>query len=313
MSDSKVMIRIGTRGSDLALTQAYGIKKDLEQLGAAAEITIIKTSGDLDQTRPFAEVGAPGLFVRELERALIESRVDMAVHCYKDLPSDSSEELQVVASPLREDPRDRLLIRAQYHERNAEGLPLKQGARVGTASARRLALLKDLRPDLECVHLRGNVPTRINKLQSGDYDAILLASAGINRLELAATRGECDPVQRTGLVEVNLDPTRFVPAPSQGALALQVRRGDEDSAKWVRQLDDEKSHRAVLIERNLLALVEAGCQVPFGAIAIENGTENMELLAALEVNGQMRRVSITGAEPALLAQAVYEQLLPERK
>ncbi|MFT7487297.1 MAG: hydroxymethylbilane synthase [Candidatus Paceibacteria bacterium] len=145
--------KIGTRGSALALTQAHGVAADLKRLGRESVVIIIKTSGDLDQTRPFAEVGAPGLFVRELERALSEGCVDVAVHCYKDLPSDSPDDLLVAACPEREDPRDRLLVRADRVDADGEVFPLAQGARVGTASARRRALVAELRPDLECVHL----------------------------------------------------------------------------------------------------------------------------------------------------------------
>lgn len=314
MSDPAPTIKIGTRGSALALTQAHGIRRDLERLGCQAEVLIIKTSGDLDQVRPFAQVGAPGLFVRELERALIESRVDIAVHCYKDLPSDSPEELHVVASPPREDIRDRLLLKAEHHDPNAPGLPLRPGARVGTASARRIALVRGLRPDLECVHLRGNVPTRVDKLRTDQYDAVLLATAGIHRLDAAAERGECDPLQREGLIEVDLDPRSFVPAPSQGALALQVRRGDAASARWVEGLDAPADHAAVRAERELLALVEAGCQVPFGAAALPalDGTGHHELVAAMEVDGELRRASASGEDHGQLAREVYRRLIPER-
>ncbi len=315
MSDPIPTLRIGTRGSALALTQAHGIQADLLRLGCLAEVIIIKTSGDLDQVRPFAQVGAPGLFVRELERALVDSRVDIAVHCYKDLPSDSPDELEVIASPAREDMRDRLLIAPGSHDPVAEFLPLREGSRVGTASARRIALVQSLRPDLECVHLRGNVPTRVKQLASSEYDAILLASAGINRLDAAAERGECPPLQRGGLIEVDLDPRSFVPAPSQGALALQVRRGDFASARWIQSLDAPADHAAVRAERHLLALVEAGCQVPFGAVALtplDPTAGTHELVAALEVDGTMRRAQAIGDDPAELARKVYGLLLPER-
>lgn len=312
MTASSTPLKIGTRGSDLALTQAHAIAADLLKLGRQSEITIIKTSGDKDQQRPFAQVGAPGLFVRELERALSEGRVDLAVHCYKDLPSDSPADLLVVACPAREDARDRLLLRAD-REVSVDGLfPLAQAARVGTASARRTALIADLRSDIECVHLRGNVPTRVSKLRGDDYDAIVLASAGLNRLDLAAQRGECKAMDRSDFVELELDPRIFVPAPSQGALALQVRVSDESSRALVAQLDDAQAHRAVRAERKLLALVEAGCQVAFGAIAFTLPNGDLELVAALEVDGVLRRAEAEGSDPEQLAGRVHALLLPER-
>lgn len=305
-------LRIGTRGSALALTQARDIQARLARLGHGARIEVIKTSGDQDQTRPFAQVGAPGLFVREIERALVESRIDVAVHCYKDLPSDSPADLEIVAMPEREDPRDRLLIRAEAHAPDAAGLPLVEGARIGTASARRQALVRDLRADCSCVHLRGNVPTRVDKVRGDDYDAILLASAGLDRLDRAARREECVAIERGDLVEVDLDPLDFVPAPSQGALALQVRLGDDHVRAIVAQLDDPLPHHAIRAERALLALVDAGCQVPFGAYCHATSEGNLKLIAALEVDGVMRRHKALGADPIALAKAVFAVLLPER-
>ncbi|MFT7670138.1 MAG: hydroxymethylbilane synthase [Planctomycetota bacterium] len=305
-------IRIGTRGSDLALTQARDIKSRLELLGESATIEIIRTAGDADQKRPFAQVGAPGLFVREIENALIDGRIDVGVHCYKDLPSDSPQELLIAAMPEREDARDRLLICKEAYDEKAQGLPLVQGSRVGTASARREALVRDLRPDLSTVHLRGNVPTRVTKLRSNDYDAVLLASAGLKRLERAAERGESDSIDIEDLIHLDLDPTMFVPAPSQGALALQVRASDEESRTIVAQLDDAEPHRAVRAERELLGLVDAGCQVPFGAYCTILADGSLELIAALEVEGAMRRTQQCGDDPVQIAQAAFKILLPER-
>ena len=312
MSTQDQALRLGTRGSDLALTQAHGIAARLGELGVACEVVIIRTSGDADQVRPFAQVGAPGLFVRELEGALEEGRVDVAVHCYKDLPSLSPEGLVVAAMPEREDPRDRLLVRAEHHDADAGPIPVRQGCRVGTASARRTALLAHLRPDLEATHLRGNVPTRVQRLREGQHDAVLLAGAGLDRLALAASRGECAPLDLEGLVVHDLDPTLFVPAPSQGALALQVRRDDARAAELVQRLDQPEEHELVRAERALLAAVEAGCQVPFGAWCRREG-EELELFAALDVDGELRRSTQRGRDPRDLARAVHDDLLPERE
>jgi hydroxymethylbilane synthase len=307
-------LRIGTRGSDLALAQAHATARALRMRGHDVEVEILKTRGDADQTSRFEAIGQAGLFVRELERALQDERVDLAVHSYKDLPSDSPSELVIAAVPQREDPRDRLLVRAERVEEGASELPLRNGARVGTAAARRTALLKDLRPDIEPVLLRGNVPTRVRKLREGEYDAILLAASGLDRLDAAAGRGECEKVDRTGLVEVPMDVERFVPAPSQGALALQVRAADQRAIEAVSALDEPRVHRAVTAERALLALIQAGCEVPFGAHcrALDASGEELELLAALEEGGALRRVRVTGTEPREMARAAFAELLPER-
>ena len=304
-------LRLGTRGSALAMTQARDIAARLIALGHEPEIQVIKTRGDGDQVRPFAEVGAPGLFVREIERALLDGEIDVAVHCYKDLPSDSPAGLVIAAMPEREDTRDVLFVVPGAHAPDAEGLPLVQGARVGTASARRQALLRHLRPDLSYELLRGNVPTRIDKLMRGEFDAILLAAAGIARLDRAAERGEGPAPSREGLIEVALDPKSFVPAPSQGALALQVREDDASVRGAVGALDEPAGHRAVRAERELLALVDAGCQVPFGAYAELLPTGSLALHAALEVEGELRRGRTEGDEPETIAAEAFAQLLPE--
>jgi len=301
-------LRIGTRGSALAMTQARGIARDIEALGHQSEIVTVKTRGDADQVRPFAQVGEPGLFVREIEHALIDETIDVAVHCYKDLPSLSPRELTIAAVPAREDPRDRLIALPAAHRPDEQGLPLARGAKVGTASARRQALVRDLRPDLRCILLRGNVPTRVKKLQGGELDAILLAAAGLERLERAEQRGEGEAPSREHLVELDLEPESFVPAPSQGALALQVRARDGEVREVVAALDDPASRRSVSAERELLALVEAGCQVPFGAFCREAGGDRLELFAALEADGELLRAHAFGHDPLLLAAAVFDNL-----
>jgi len=306
-----VKLTIGTRGSQLALTQARWVERSLVRHGHDVEIVVIRTSGDADQVRPFAEVGAPGLFVREIERALLESVIDVAVHSYKDLPSVSPEGLRIAAVPERVDPRDRLLFTESAHDPGAGPLPLASGARLGTASARRRALVRDIRPDLELALLRGNVPTRVKKLRAGEFDAVLLAGAGLCRLDRAAERGEGEAPSRVGLVEVDLDPELFVPAPSQGALALQVRSDDPAVGDAVGALDDAAAHRAVRAERALLGKVDAGCQVPFGAHCRSDENGGLELVAALEVDGALRRGRARGDDPLALANEVFPLLLRE--
>ncbi|MCP5021710.1 MAG: hydroxymethylbilane synthase [bacterium] len=303
-------IRLGTRGSALATSQSKRIIRRLEALGHELEMVIIKTEGDMDQTRPFVELGPAGLFVRALEQALVEESVDLVVHSYKDLPSLSPEQLTVAAMPERMAQCDQLLIRESSHDPKAEGpLPLRLGSMVGTASARRLALLKELRPDLRDGLLRGNVPTRLQKLKDGKFDAILLASAGLQRLHEAAEAGDSEALDFSGLIRVDLDEEWFVPAPSQGALALQVRKSDQETAKAVATLDDVEEHRAVAAERRLLELVNAGCQIPFGAWATVADGGAITLVAFLERDGLRNRVSIQGTDVETVAQEALTGLL----
>jgi hydroxymethylbilane synthase len=202
---------IGTRGSALALAQARWTAERLAAAGLPCELEVIRTAGDVDQHSPFAQVGAPGVFVREIEQALLDGRIDIAVHSYKDLPSRSPAGLEVVAVSEREDPRDVLVTR---------GDPPGPGAVVGTSAARRRVLVGELHPGWRPRELRGNVPTRVEKLRRGEYDAIVLAAAGLARLARAGG------IDLAGLQIEPLDPRRFVPAPAQGALALQQRAGD---------------------------------------------------------------------------------------
>lgn len=302
-------IRIGTRGSQLARAQSGNVGRALEELGHEIEFVIIKTEGDVQDKRPFEEIGAPGVFVRQIEQALLEERVDVAVHSYKDLPSMGPEELVVAAVPAREDPRDLLLVRVEA--RTAEQtLPVVPKARVGTASARRSALLTDARSDIEIELLRGNVPTRLRRLREGDFDAIVLAAAGLARLDAERKRSGEEPLDYVGIEKTALDPAIFVPAPTQGAVAVQVRADDRPVRETVARLDDPATRRCTEVERRLLARVEGGCNVAFGAWCREvNGTE-LRLDAVLEVNGGLVRAGESGNDPRALADGVYDRLVP---
>ncbi|HPF12844.1 MAG: hydroxymethylbilane synthase [Planctomycetes bacterium] len=306
-------LRLGTRASDLAQAQSRRIARHLVARGHEVEFVLIKTEGDRDQTRPFLDLGPAGLFVRALEDALLDSRIDLAVHSFKDVPSLTPSELAIAAMPERLDARDRLILQAHAHDpEGAGGLPIRQGMRVGTASARRVALLRALRPDLEVGLLRGNVPTRLAKLTGVPFDAILLATAGLLRLDDATALGEIPDFSRREFVEVDLDPTRFVPAASQGALALQIRAEDEAAWSAVHPLDDAPSHRAVHAERRLQALVEAGCQVPFGAwCEAQPDGVSLALHGFLERDGRARWTHTTGVDPDALAQVALAELLGE--
>ena len=305
-------LRLGTRGSDLAMVQARDVARRLEAAGHPVEVVVRSTSGDRDKESPFAAVGAPGIFVREIEQALLDGELDLAVHCYKDLPSVSPEGLAIAAVPPREDPADVLVTRVEAHDHEQPALHLRLGASLGTSAARRRALVKSHRPDVVCRELRGNVPTRLAKLRAGEHDAILLAAAGINRLREGAARGENAALELDGLALDPLCVEAFVPAPSQGALALQVRTDDAGAAEAVAALHDPETLRAVTAERELLALVQAGCEAPFGAHARpvpgSDDPRALELFAAFEQDGLVRRARAEGHNPKTLASEVYAGL-----
>ena len=259
---SRGKLRLGTRGSELALTQSSTVADALRARGHDVELAIIKTAGDRAVGVPFAAIGPQGVFVREIEQALVEGSIDLAVHSFKDLPTTSPRELTIAAVPPRYDPADLLLVRHAALARDADAwLPLAAGARVGTASARRRVWLTHFRTDLVIEPLRGNVPTRIRKLTEGAYDAIVLAAAGVERLQADA--------RLTTLLQavtiVRLDPERFVPAPAQGALAVQCRGDDGFLRDALAALDDSASNSAVAAERAALAYAEGGCDIAFGA------------------------------------------------
>jgi hydroxymethylbilane synthase len=240
-------LRIGSRGSQLALWQANHIAALLRGRGHEVEIEIIKTTGDRMQEFTFAEVGSKGMFTKEIEDALAERRVDLAVHSLKDLPVELPEPFVLAATPPRIDPRD-VFVSVKY----ASLAELPQGARVGTSSQRRRAQLKALRPDVEAVEFRGNVDTRLRKLAEGQVDAILLAAAGLDRLE------------KTEWVRERLEPKDFCPAAGQGALGIETRKGDAATIAAVAFLDDAATRFAVTAERAALTELGGGCQVPIG-------------------------------------------------
>ena len=250
-------VRIGTRGSDLALWQARHVRALLEaEPGVRCEIVVLKTRGDLIDDVPLQQVEGKGFFTAEIERALLDQSVDLAVHSHKDLATENPPGLVVAGIPPRASPLERLLVRPEAYDAEAPLLPVREGARVGTSAPRRQEQLLALRPDLEMADLRGNVPTRVNRLREGRYDAIVLAAAGLSRLEL----------DLSGLEWVDLPLERFVPSPAQGALAIQVRASDEALIALVRKcLHDEEVARAVEAERRLLIDVGGGCNLPLGA------------------------------------------------
>ena len=251
------MIRIGTRGSKLALTQTQWVAARLAECcpGVTTEIVIISTTGDQVQDMPLANMGVKGIFTKELDRALSEARVDLAVHSLKDIPIELTENVALAAIPEREDPSDSFI--GKTSKTLAE---LPAGTRVGTGSLRRRAQLLALRPDLRAVELRGNVDTRLRKLSdTGDLGGIILAHAGVKRL------GLCHMVTEV------LDPAVWLPAPGQGALAITARADDAPARAVAKALDHLPTRVCVTAERALLARLEGGCHVPIGAYARTDG------------------------------------------
>ena len=245
-------LKLGTRGSTLALWQAEWVRAELARHGVAAELVVIQTRGDADVDRPLHQLEGKGFFTKEIEEALLERRIDVAVHSLKDLPTRLPDGLALAAVPGRADPAEALVTRAD----DVTGISaLAAGARIGTSSLRRVAQIRHLRPDLEVVPLRGNVPTRVAKVKQGrdGLAAALLASAGLERLELA------------GQIAQRLDPLEVMPAPGQGALGLEIRAGEENVRAALAPLEDPASARAVAAERSLLAALGGGCQAPVAA------------------------------------------------
>lgn len=253
-------LRIATRRSDLALWQANWVKNRLEALGHSAELVLIETQGDRTQEdgTPFRLMPGQGFFTKAVQDAVLAGNADIAVHSHKDLPSARMAGLELAAVSEREDSRDVLLVRPEALEHAALNLPLRTGTVVGTSAARRQAQLRHLRPDLALRELRGNVPTRLKKLRDGDYDAIVLAAAGLARLDL----------DLNGLEALWLEPQLFVPAPAQGALALEIRDDDHDLASLLTDLHHPASYKTVAAERGLMAMLEGGCQLALGANAV---------------------------------------------
>ena len=291
---------LGTRGSELARTQSTTVAEALRALGCEVELAIIRTSGDRAANMPFGSIGPQGVFVREIEEALVARTVDLAVHSFKDLPTQSPAELVVAAVPARADPADVLLVRADALVGGGDWLPVKPGAQIGTASARRRVWLGHYRKDLRIAPLRGNVPTRIRKLVEGELDAIVLAAAGIARLQVDDRLG----VLLADLTTVRLDPQRFVPAPAQGALAVQCRRADAYVLAALAALDDTPSRIAVDAERDALARAEGGCDIAFGAYC--TATDGVyELVAMHQRAGEIRNARVRGRDPAALAAQLW--------
>jgi hydroxymethylbilane synthase len=286
-------LRIGSRGSQLALWQAHHIRALLEERGHEVELEIIKTTGDKITDVALAKVGTKGMFTKEIEEALIEGRVDLAVHSLKDLPTELSREFEIAAITTRENPND-VFCSVKY--KRIDDLPKR--ARVGTSSLRRQAQLKAVRPDLDIFPLRGNVDTRLRKLEAGEYDAIILAAAGLNRLG------------KTELVKQVIPAEIMCPAAGQGALGIEIRAGDSETRKHLAFLDDAAARATTTCERALLNKLGGGCQVPIGASAhARNGRIHLEAIVAHPDGTVVLRESRDGNDPVKLGEEVGDTLL----
>lgn len=293
-------LRIGTRGSKLALYQSNRVADMLrERLGRECELVILKTRGDVDRSKPVADLGVVGAFTKELERALLEGEVDLAVHSLKDLPTTLPPGLCVAAQPERALVHDVLLIHPDAHDPEAPGgVPLREGSTLGTASLRRQAQLAAVRPDLQPQAIRGNVPTRVGMAKDRTVDAVVLAAAGVTRLEL-----DLAPLH------VHALPTaQFLPAPAQGALGIEVREGDAELRAALEAIHDRGVARATAAERELLHGLGVGCSVPLGALATVAPDGALELRAALGParfapgsRPALRQVRVRAAEPEAAA------------
>jgi hydroxymethylbilane synthase len=277
----------------LALWQANHIADHLRKNGNEVEIQIIHTTGDKITDVALAKVGAKGMFTKEIEEALAEGRIDLAVHSLKDLPTELFEGFEIAAVPVREDPRDALCSKKYA---SIEELP--RGARVGTSSLRREAQLKAMRPDLVIHPLRGNVDTRLRKLEVGEYDAIILAAAGLRRLG------------RTELVRQILEVNVMCPAAGQGALAIETRAGNGEVQSVLRFLDDASARAETDCERALLKKLGGGCQVPIGASAkSKDGALRLHAIVASPDGTLLLRESVAGTDPAELGESAGESLM----
>jgi len=286
-------LRIGSRGSQLALWQAEHISALLRERGHQVEIQIIKTTGDKIVDVALAKVGTKGMFTKEIEEALAAGEVDLAVHSLKDLPTELSAGFELAAVTKRQHPNDVLLAR-----NDMTLAQLAVGARVGTSSLRRQAQLKVVRPDLEIHPLRGNVDTRIRKLEHGEYDAIILAAAGLNRLG------------RTELVRQVIPTEIMCPAAGQGALGIEIRAGDRQLRSCLEFLDNSDARRTTTCERALLNALGGGCQVPIGAFAeVTEGKLKLQAVVARPDGTKILRESAIGDDPERLGQSVGMTLL----
>ncbi len=297
MENQKLII--GTRGSKLALWQAHFTQQQLSEIGVDSELKIIKTRGDQIQHIGFSKMEGKGFFTKEIEDALLRGDVHLAVHSMKDLPTHSPEGLCITAVSYRANPSDTLIIRKDAT--SSLVLKIKEGGIVGTSSARRKAQILDFRPDVQIKDIRGNVPTRLKKLEDGQFDAILLAAAGLERLEL----------DLSGFEIIRLNPKEFVPAPAQGVLAFQTQKNDLPTRRILKKLHQTEVASCTNVERKILNLLDGGCQMPLGAYCEKDSMGYYHVWAAKadEWNAPVIKIKISSGTTFQLAENIVEKLL----
>ncbi len=285
---------IGSRGSDLALWQAHFVQDQLNEIGISSSIEIIKTKGDAIQHLSFDKIEGKGFFTKEIEEALLAGTIDLAVHSHKDLETNSPEGLTIAAVSERADARELLLIHPDAVDSSLPWL-FKKEARIGTSSARRKAQLLHARPDAVAVDIRGNVPTRVQKLRNGEFDAIMIAKAGVDRLQL----------DLSDLQVVPLDVTELVPAPAQGVLALQTRSNDSELIAKLKSLNSTTVQRNIYIERQVLNRLQGGCQLPLGVHAnYQNNLFHVWVAFATSWNEPILKFELTGTDESELIEQI---------
>ena len=294
---------IGSRGSDLALWQAHHVKGLLLDNGYNASIKIIKTQGDKIQHLSFDKLEGKGFFTKEIEEELLNGSIDIAVHSHKDLETTPPDTLVIGAVSDRENPSELLIIRKQAVD-NKERFSLKKNANVGTSSARRKSQLLSFRNDITITDLRGNVPTRINKLREEQYDAIVLAAAGVTRLNIDLSEFHVE----------ELDPRKFIPAPAQGVLGLQARKDDSTTLKVLENLNITEVEEIISIERKVLNLFEGGCQLPLGVYCKkENGVFKAWSSMAQSADHPLKRIYMEKDTADGFAEKITQQLKHQQK
>jgi hydroxymethylbilane synthase len=284
------VLRLGTRKSPMAMTQSGLVARAVtERTGVPVELVGVTTRGDVDRAQ-LAQIGGTGVFVSALRDELLSGRIDLAVHSLKDLPTGQPDGIVLAAVPVRDDPRDALIARD-----GAKLADLPPGATIGTGSPRRAAQLLVLRKDIRCVPIRGNADTRFGKVTAGELDAVVLATAGLGRLD------------RLDLVSQIFEPDEMLPAPGQGALAVECRAADPELARLLAAVDDPPSRAAVTAERTVLAALEAGCSAPIGAYALETA-EHLQLEAAVIATDGGQALRERGAGDPAAAEQIGRQI-----
>ncbi len=289
---------IGSRGSDLALWQAHFVQNQLNDIGVKSSIEIIKTKGDAIQHLSFDKIEGKGFFTKEIEDALLAGTIDLAVHSHKDLETQSPDGLTIAAVSERADARELLLIHPDAFDASAPW-QFKKEARIGTSSARRKAQLLQARPDAVAVDIRGNVPTRVQKLRDAEFDAILLAKAGVDRLQL----------NLSDLHVLPLDVNELVPAPAQGVLALQTRSNDLQLIEMLNALNSVQVQRNIHIERRVLNRMQGGCQLPLGVHAIyQDNTFHVWVAFAKSWNEPVLKFELQGTDESQLIEQILHRI-----